>query len=257
MKVLRHDDTVLQLRPCGGTTVFVIGVLLLLSLPLWVYFLGRTTTLTCERPSAGGSARCTLNRTVLGLSLDERAIEALNGAYVSDTRDSDGDVTYQVILRSGRSEIPLTNYRSSGYRKKQATVNEINDFVEDTTIPTLMVEAGTSAGLIVAGVDGTIGLLMVVIGVQMMFTTWTFDHSQGQFFKHKETPIGVRTWSYELDEIVDVHVGTSRDSDGDTTYRVEIFTNRGEVIPMTAAYSSGYRKKQETVMLLRSFLGLE
>lgn len=255
MKVVRHDDWILQLRPRGGVTLLVIGVLMLLSLPLWVYFLGRTTTLTCERPPSG-SPRCALTRTVLGLTVEEQPLEALSGAYVSDSRDSDGDTTYRIVLLSGRQEIPLTNYWSSGYRKKQNTVNEINAFVEKTRSPTLEVQAGTSAGWIVAGVDGTIGFVMVVIGTQLMFTTWTFDRSQGQIVKQRETPIGVRTQTYALNDIMGVRVGSSRDSDGDRTYRVELLTRADEVIPMTVGYSSGYKKKQQTVILLQSFLGL-
>ncbi len=252
MKIIERTETRLVFRPSGGTLVAILGVLFILISGGIVYGFGQTTDLLCER-NPSGSMRCRIARSLLGISLSDRPLEALQGAYVSESRDSDGDITYRVMLETGSGDVPLTAYTSSGYNKKATAADEINQFVEGGA-PSLAVRQGGTLGIVIGAVFLLTSLLMVVGGVQSRFTHWTIDLASGTVAQHKETLTGVRNRNYYLDDIQSVTVGRSRDSDGDTTYRVELFSNQDGPIPLTSWYSSGYRKKKQAADVIQHYL---
>ena len=172
---------------------------------------------------------------------------------MSESRDSDGDVTYKVMLETGEGDVPLTSYTSSGYGKKATIADQVNRYVEGRA-PTLTIRQGGLIGMIASGVFLIVSLILIVVGVQSRFTTWTFDLAEGMVNLHKETLFGIRNHSYSLDDIQNVNVGRSRDSDGDTTYRVELFSNQEGQIPLTGWYSSGYRKKKRAADIIQQYL---
>jgi hypothetical protein len=252
MKILQQTETKLVIRPRGGLLIAVLGAVFVLMSGVMFYTFGQTSDLQCER-DLSGSMQCRLARSLLGIPLSDRPVEALQGAYVSESRDSDGDTTYKIMLVTGGGDIPLTAYTSSGYRKKASLVNDVNRYVEGRA-STLNVSQGGTIGMIASAVFLLVSLFFIVSGVQSRFTTWTFDLIEGMVDLHKETLFGIRNRSYSLDDIQNVSVGRSRDSDGDTTYRVELFSNQEGPIPLTGWYSSGYRKKKQAADVIQYYL---
>jgi hypothetical protein len=108
--------------------------------------------------------------------------------------------------------------------------------------------------MIASGVFFVVSIILIVSGVQSRYTSWTFDLAEGMVTQHKETLTGIRNRSYPLDDIRNASVGRSRDSDGDSTYRVELFSEQEGPIPLTGWYSSGYKKKKRAVDMIQHYL---
>lgn len=252
MKVLHQTDTRLVVRPSGGILMAIMGLVFVLMSGGMFYVFGQTTDLLCER-NFSGSMQCRVARSILGISMRDDTLEALQGAYVAQSRDNDGDITYRVMLVTGGGEVPLTSYTSSGYGKKASTADQINAFVQGRA-SNLSIRQGGTVGMIVSGVFLIFSLILIVSGIQSRFTSWTFDLAKGLVTQHKETLTGIHNRSYPLDDIESVSVGRSRDSDGDSTYRVELFSYQEGPIPLTGWYSSGYKKKKQAADLIQHYL---
>jgi len=253
MKVHYQDDRLLQLRPSGPWILVAIGLVMLAASPIWVWTMGQATVLSCKRV-AEARHQCRLSRSVLGISVSGEPLEDLTGARVGQSTDSDGDTTYRVVLEAGRRDVPLASHTSSGYNKKAATVQEIERFLSDADIPSLEIRDAGIVGLIVSAVFVLIGVGMVTGGIQARSTIWTFDRDQDVVIKFRKGVLAPKSWEYRLSDVSEAIVTSSRDSDGDTTYRVELITVQGQRIPMTSWYSSGYRRKEETATTIRGFL---
>ncbi|MCJ7548064.1 MAG: hypothetical protein MUQ30_00085 [Anaerolineae bacterium] len=253
MKVHYQDDRVLQLRPRGGWVLLLIGVIVVLLAPLWIWLMGLNTTLSCERVSSG-QPPCTLSRAVLGFSVSSRPLEALTGAHVAQSTDSDGDTMYRLMIEAGDQVIPFTSHTSSSYSGKAAAVADVQRYLTDTSVQSLTVRDGGTVGLVVSGIFILIGAGLGIAGVQSLSTLWTFDRDQDAIVRFRRTLFGPNMWQYTLSDIANVAVSTSRDSDGDTTYRVELYTTQGQRIPMTSWYSSGYKSKQSTADAISAFI---
>jgi hypothetical protein len=252
LKVERDDGSVLVLRPGGGWILLLIGAAMVVTTLFVVYLLGQSATLTCQRTA--GDLDCHLNRAVLGITFVDRPLGRLVGAQVSTSEDSDGDPTYRVELQTQRDRVPLTLHWSSGCRAKQAMVQDIEAFLGDATATTLTTGDSGTVGLTVAGILLLTAVGLTVGGVRALNTTWTFDRIQHVIVKERRSLSGPRTWAYGLDEVTGVRVGSSRDSDGDRTYRVELQTVQGETIPLTSWFTSGYQRKAATADLIAAYL---
>lgn len=119
---------------------------------VFLYVFGQSFTLSCERTESR-QITCVRTSVLLGfLKLDDKPVESLERAWVSESCDEDG-CTYRVELDTVRGTIPMTNYRSSGYRSKENMANQINTFLRSPDQSSLEVKA--SAGII--------GILMPVV----------------------------------------------------------------------------------------------
>jgi len=253
MKVHYQDDRILQLRPRGGWVLLLIGVIVVLLAPLWIWLMGLSTTLSCERVPSG-HPQCKLSRAVLGFSISNRPLEALTGAHVAQSTDSDGDTMYRLMIETGDQVIPFTSHTSSSYSGKASAVADIQRYLTDTSIPLLTIRDRGTVGLVVSGIFILIGAGLAISGVQSLSTMWTFDRDQDAIVKFRRTLFGPNMWQYTLSDIANVAVSTSRDSDGDRTYRVELYTAQGQHIPMTSWFSSGYKSKQRTADVISAFI---
>lgn len=253
MRVIYQDDNLLQLRPKGGWVFLLMGALMVVTTPIWLVLLGQTTVLSCER---GLSERptCRLSRSIFSIVTSDRPLEALTGAGVRESTDSDGDTMYQVVLETGGGDVALTRHRSSTYGPKVRQVEEINRFLADPASSSLAVRSEGTVGWIVSGVLALVGAGLVLGGIQASSTVWTFDRPQHIVVKQRGGLLSPRAWHYDLRDIQSATVTSSRDSDGDRTYRVELVTHQGQSIPMTSWYSSGYRGKEQTTQVIRAFL---
>ncbi len=93
-----------------------------------VYYLGKDINFSCSR----AADRCLIQKTnVFGdiEAFEEIELRKLAGAEVIETRDSDGDYIYKVVLITNRGRVPLSNMSSSECRSYRKTADKINNYV--------------------------------------------------------------------------------------------------------------------------------
>ena len=253
MKIHYQDDRLLQLRPQGGWIMLLVGAIVVLLAPVWVWAMGQSTTLSCER-APSGHPQCKLSRAVFSFSISDKPLDALTGAHVAQTTDSDGDTMYRLMLEAGDQVIPFTSHTSSSSSRKASAVADIQRYLADTSIQSLTIRDTGTVGLVVSGVFILIGAGLGIVGVQSLSTLWSFDRDHDAIIKRRRTLFGPKTWQYTLSDIANVVVRTSRDSDGDRNYRVELYTAQGQQIPLTSHFSSGYKGKQRTADVISAFI---
>ena len=95
-------------------------------------------------------------------------------------------------------------------------------------------------------------LLSTVLNVQADRLTGTLSIAHRGLLRRTQRQI-------YFNEIESIQLGRSvRNDEGSksTSYRVEIWLNDGSVVPLRTSYSSGRKKKTETVEALRAFIGV-
>jgi hypothetical protein len=230
-----------------------MGIIFLL-VGCFVYFLfGQTTTLRCIREQ-GKNPTCFLTQSIAGVILKERTDIYLIDAQVIENQDSDGDSTYKIILKTESGNVPLTSYSSSGEQKKVNIVNEIQTYLQNEQMETLSVQQGGDFKILPV-VFAVVGLGEIFLGVIGRYNIWHFDKVE-RITSHSRFGLGgIKVTQYALEEVLCAAVTSSRDSEGDTTYRIELTTKNGANIPMTSWYTSGYKKKEQAAALISDFLG--
>jgi len=252
MNILHQDDHTLILRPGDFWLLLLAGLVFGGIGLLLVGMMGTENRLTCERPPRGAIA-CRLTRTLLGLELDKEPLNDLQGARLHVSHSSKSD-TYRVILITATGERDFTPYGSSGYSRHDRIVTDINTFMKSPNLSQLEVSQGGVRDMWVGALFFLIGGGMLIGGIQMYFTTWTFDRIQGLVTHRRETLLGVKVAEYPLRDIMGAQIGRSYSRRGGTTYRVELLTRDGESIPMTRMYSSGESSKDRAAQVISAFL---
>jgi len=159
-----------------------------------------------------------------------------------------------VMLVTTTGERPLANFSGSDYRAQTKIVDEINTFLQTRSQPTLEAARGGRWNLLFGLPFLLVGVGMVAASFQANSTTWTFDRTQGTITHQRGTLAGPRVDAYAMHDIAQVHLNESSDSDGDSTYRIELWTHTGQRIPMTKVYTSGYKNKERAIEIIRAFL---
>lgn len=129
---------------------------------------GNRTTLSCDRsqPPVGV---CTL-RTENILSRKEKpiAVNQLLGAYVDETIGKDGP-TYRVVLQTTSGDIPFTNIYSSGSADKQQMADQINKFLQYSSLSTLLVKSDSRIVMVIfSGVFVGVGGLQLISAIRKL-----------------------------------------------------------------------------------------
>ena len=256
MYVVYRDANVLKLRSKGALLLVAIGLVSLLLTPLWLPKIAETNTLTCER-LPGAPPSCTLERSLFGLRVNQEEINGLQGAYVEHSTDDEGDILYRVILRTQQGNVPLSRSHGSNYERQATAVGQINAFVTDATTTDLSMRLNSGAGWLLGVVLIALDVGITVFGVIATTTTWVFDRRTRLITKTRWAFAGPKIWEYPMQDITAVTAAPSQDSEGSTTYRVELKTQGDRSIPLTPWYSSGYRSKEQTARLIRDFLELD
>jgi len=218
------------------------------------FFFGQVSSLECARVQTD-NLNCILLHTLVGFTIKEQPINELNNARVVERRDSDGDLTYKIILETGQGDISLTTYSSSGMQNKVNLIELINAFLEDSQEQKLSVQYGGGLSLLLPFIFVLLGMLEIFVGIKGRYAVWHIDKVEHLLAHYRKGLFGTKVTQYSLDEITGATVASSHNSDGDRTYRIDFITKNGERIPMTSWYSSGYKKKQETAAVIRDFLG--
>jgi hypothetical protein len=133
----------------------IYGLVSIIFLLLGVIFLAGSQlhTLTCDRthpPTDRGT--CQLSHAGLwGKETHFFLVEELLGAEIDEHRDSDGDLSYQVMIWTQRGDLPLTNGFSDGYRRKQSQVDRVDRFVLNKSVETLTIRQDNRGSYLWAG----------------------------------------------------------------------------------------------------------
>jgi hypothetical protein len=252
MDILFHTDEMLELRSSHWRLILIIGLAFVIGGGIAFYIFGQKSLLECHRKT-NTYPDCTLTQSMAGFTIKERSIEHLVSARVVESRDSDDDLTYRIMLKTESGNVPLTSYSSSGQENKTTIAAQINSYLDDVETVSLKIEQG-GRNFIIPLIVIFIGLLEIVVGLIGRYNIWQIDKVNRVITHNRIGLTGRKVTQYELADVTGAIVTSSRDSDGDRTYRVEFTTRRGERIPMSSWYSSGYKKKYQAVETIQEFL---
>lgn len=230
--------------------------------PYWLWMLGTgfaaigmvfgvalfgSTSLRCDR----ATTQCELTHSnVFGERQRTFSTDSLERAEVDRQRSSDGDSTYRVIIQTQDGEIRLTESTSSGWGRRQQQADQINDFIQDPTQPTL--ELGENNYLIAIVCFVAFGLAGSAMVLCVQSSTFTFDKTLGKLTLTRSHIFGRRKQEqHPLKQLVGVQLQHS-----DETCRIVLVLDSGKMLPLTNYYSSGTKAKQKIVDQVCKFLGV-
>lgn len=254
MDVLYQSQDILELRPRQWRIFLLIGISFVSAGLIVFYFFGQTISLDCTREDTR-YPRCFVTLSLLNIKLKEQRIDALIESRIIESRDSDDDITYKIILETNQGNVPLTSYYSSGYESKARFVEDLNALLDVNTEQSFSLTYDSPGPLIMPIIFTVLGLQLVIFGFMGRENIWQINKIDRLMTHKRRTFLGLKIDQYSLDDIVDVTVASSQDSDGDSTFRISFTTNSGEYIPMTSWFTSGYSRKAEAAALITEFLG--
>lgn len=162
--------------------------------------------------------------------------------------------TYRVTLITNNDEIPLTNSYSSGQSSKERKVNEINQFINDSSQNSLHLTQG--GNWLVSG----FGSLFMLAGGGIGYATWKrkfqlqclFDRDSGQMYLKKQNPSSSETESWAIEEIQEAEV-VSKNSSKKKQYKAQLVLKSGESIKLDVFGSRSHKEK--ITQSINEFLG--
>lgn len=108
---------------------------------------------------------------------------------------------------------------------------------------------------IAGGIPLVAGAVTLVYGLLTCYTVWTLDRVQGTITHRQIRLTGGMVKAYPLSDVVGTRVDVSSSSEGET-YRLELVTAQGEVIPMTPFHTGRRRSLEKVAVVIREFLDL-
>lgn len=238
----------------------------LLNLPIWLWLFGlifsgvglsvimgfgKVITLNCDR-IAPVQSNCQLKSAgLLGISPQERKLEALEGAKVERSDSSDG-AAFRVVLLTNQGEIPFTDYYSSGENGKQEIATQISTFLGNSQASSLTLQQDDRWFMfMVGGVFVVAGLAVAVVVGEIVVCE--FNKNSGSMILKRHSLLGTKVVERHIHEINNVQIEESHSNDG-STYRVSLVFTTGDRLPLTSYYSSGRQSKQAIAERLQKFL---
>jgi hypothetical protein len=207
-----------------------------------------STTLRCDRTTT----QCELiHSNMFGDRQRTFSSDGLHLAEVDQLRDSDGDVTYRVVMQTHEGEIPLTHAYRSGLGGRRQQAESINTFIQTPTQASLEIQENSYLmGTIVFVCFGLLGSVMVLL---VQSGTFIFDKTLGQLSITRGNILGRnRQEQYPLKQLVGAQLQPN-----DDTYRVVLMLESGQLVPLTNYYSSGVASKQKIIYEICTFLGVD
>ncbi|MBN2004349.1 MAG: hypothetical protein JXA21_13425 [Anaerolineae bacterium] len=254
MKIIQRDKNTLVVRPGGGFLI-LFGLIFIAAGLFTMASMCTEYRLVCDR-APNGRAQCRLNKNLLGVTLEEEALDTLQGARLDSHRGSKS-TTYEIVLIMPGGEKTVGMSSNVDVRGQQRFVETVNTFVQYPNLTQLDVTYGGIKMIWFGAIFFAVGSLVAIFGLQTQFTTWTFDRLQGTLVRRSETLLGIRTSEYALRDVTEAQVTWSRGSRGSRTYRVELIMRDETTVPLTSFYSSGYNGKERAAATINEFLQLQ
>ncbi|MDF1515785.1 MAG: hypothetical protein P1S60_18405 [Anaerolineae bacterium] len=252
MDVLYYTEDELGLCPRIWRVLLLIGLTFIVTAGTIYLLFGQVATLECERQIEARPS-CIVSRSLAGFTYKEQAISGLIDAWVDASTDSDDDPIYRVVLETDQGSIPLTTFYSSGRQMKIQAATSIDSYLVNREQKVYSLQYGGNS-LLMPIIFGIIGCILSILSFTARKTMWQFSRYENRLTHIRSGLFKTRVTEYAFNEITGAEVTSSRDSDGDRTYRIELNTTSGQRIPMTSWYSSGEKKKRETADLIRKFI---
>lgn len=147
-------------------TLFLGLVFLFFSL-IMAYLTGQINYLDCAR-SETGPVHCGMRVTWKDLlTVKNLSIEGLRGADLEQDCDDDG-CNYKVILDITTKKLTFGDYGSQ-YSKANTATNQINQFLQDPSQPSLSMRSGDGSTLILPGIFAVGGLGLIIHNLLRLF----------------------------------------------------------------------------------------
>ncbi len=252
MRVMESTPDRMVVKMLGeGFLLVAIGLIFMVGSLVGTFFLVQTTELNCRRVEST-QVNCSLERTIFGYTVHSQELYGLQRVQLAERTDSDGDLIYRVNLYTRDGVVPLTPYSSNNFRRNVNHAEEISRYLRGPEAKLNLVDRPGVFWLI-TGVLTIAGAATIITGVGALFSSWIFDRVNGQIVHDRRGLIGAKDRRYHLADVTGAFVRSKRDSDG-ATYRVELHTRKGETIPLTGYYTSGYRRKEKVANQIQRFL---
>ncbi|MCG8367276.1 MAG: hypothetical protein MJA27_28550 [Pseudanabaenales cyanobacterium] len=143
---------------------FFGGLLLLGGGAICFLFFAKLTELECKRlepPTNQGQCQL-VSHGVFSSDTTTISIKSLQGAKIQESRDSENDTTYRVVLLTAEGSFPFNKVYSSGRSGKQQKVGQIRSFVENTHQVNLKLKQDDRwLGYLFGVIFGGLGFLLV------------------------------------------------------------------------------------------------
>jgi hypothetical protein len=130
-----------------------------------IIMFSKLTILECLRsePSTNQGQCQLISQGIIGSKTTKTiAIKSLQGAKIEESRDSDGDSTYRVVLLTQEGNIPFTKDYSSGKFGKEKNMNEVRNFLSNKNQTSLKLKQDDRWWFIVGVAFGIIGISLVL-----------------------------------------------------------------------------------------------
>ncbi|GAB4366134.1 MAG: hypothetical protein Kow00121_03280 [Elainellaceae cyanobacterium] len=238
MKVLEQTPTRLKLRhyPCSrwlaGAALSVIG---LGGLVYCIGFAPVSVSLICKRVAV--STNCKLQQfTALGI-MHTQPLYDLQGARVHTQSSGRRGKAYSVRLSNGYSEVSLLQEPDGSYSSQEAIVDQINQFVNNPSQPTLTVQQSGRFKASLFSLLAIVGLATGIIWLRTPVVTCAFYKRLNKVAIDYERWYGAKqTVEYPLSPFFKVEVEEKRVKQG-RVYRVVLITSTGERLPLHRDYT--------------------
>jgi len=137
------------------------GILLVAFGLAFAFYGGRTQKLVCYRTESN-RADCRIESDFLGIVMGEIEIHDIRSAILQES----GEYS-QVLLVSSSGNIPLSNLSTADWADKQATVDQINDFIANPRHPGLLVWFLEGYYFLIGGGIGVFGGFAWMFGIKL------------------------------------------------------------------------------------------
>lgn len=212
--------------------------------------LAQTSELRCDRSL---TSQCQLtHRRPRQTTTHQFSIASLREATL-DIDFDDGDTLYRVLLVTDEETLPLSSLYTSNGGGQRRRVNQINQFLQTPTDPSLRLRQDTRwLGLVFLGAFGFGGLLLLLSNRTI---DCTFDKDTNQFSLRLWGLRGATTHQHPLSNLLGMRVEQSTDKDTDTS-RLTVVLKTGEAIPLSIVYTGTFEAHASLARQVQEFLRL-
>ncbi|MEW5820569.1 MAG: hypothetical protein AB1782_10295 [Cyanobacteriota bacterium] len=240
-KIIIYSDPILMF--VMGAIFFVVGLLALCAFM-------QTGSLECVRNASLQECRYS-HSSLLGTSTNVLNLDDIVEAELTESSDSEGGSTYNVLIKTKNSSFSLTAVSTSDYSQKNYIASQINNFIQDKKETHLLVEDDPSLfPAIICSIFIVAGIMMIVMVAKIAIY---IDKNMQQLTLVKKSLISKTMQTYNFGEIDEAYVDESDSSDS-TVYRVVLTLNNDKELPLTLYYSSGYSAKKELADTINYYL---
>lgn len=210
----------------------------------------------CQNRSLRALDNCEVHRSFLGLYTVKDKLSKLDGAHIDPYFSQDGvnGLLYQLNLEGGGKSVPLMNFPSFDRASKEASRQEIINFIKHEDSFRKYVSSPEPVWLTALLVF--LLLFSVSLSLRPNWVSIVINKDKKTIFIRRINLFqrSEKTLDTTLVKTVDVQYKLNRH--GHRRYRIAFILKDREVIPFNRAYSLFYRPKKKIATKLNDFLNI-